>query len=131
MRDDELAREYCRKKNRLFIWNSAVTLGFILVMGFSFSIPLRKFAVDIGMTENSVIVISIYFLLFYCAYFLVMLGLRYYEGVVLEREFNGGNQSFREWFLPVLKREGLTFLVLLPVVQTAIFCWKPVRQDGG
>lgn len=119
MRDDERAREYCRKKNMMFLWNSAVTLGFISVMGFGFSIPLRKFVT--GMTENSVIVITLYFFLFYCAYFLVTLGLKYYEGIVLERKFNGTDQNLPEWFTQVLKREGLTFLLLLPVIQTVYF----------
>ena len=119
MRDDESAREYCRKKNMLFLWNCAVTLVFLLIMVFGFSIPLRKFSTQ--LTENSVIVISLYFFLFYCLYVLSTFGLKYYEEVVLERKLNGVQRDFLSWTRQMLKREGLIFLGLLPAVQMIYF----------
>ena len=110
---------YSKIKNLLFILNIAFALIFFFIMSYSFSRPLREGITY--FTGNTVIVITIYFLLFYFSYFLFVFVLRYFEGFVLENRIKKRKQKFRSWLRGLIHKEIITFSLLLVGAQVIYF----------
>ncbi len=110
---------YSKKKNLLFVLNIAFTLLFFFIMSYSFSRPLRDSVTY--FTGNTIIIITIYFLLFYFSYFLFIFALRYFEGFVLENRTKKRKQKFLIWLRRLIHKEIITFALLLIGVQVIYF----------
>lgn len=110
---------YSKIKNLFFILNIVFTLFFLFIMSYSFSRPLRECITY--FTGNTIIVITIYFLLFYFSYFLFVFVLKYFEGFVLEKHVNKRKQKFRSWLRGLIHKEIITFTFLLVGVQVVYF----------
>ncbi|MCG2712845.1 MAG: M48 family metalloprotease [Candidatus Omnitrophica bacterium] len=115
----EVSGFYSKMKNLLFILNIAFTLVFLFVMSYSFSRLLRE-AITY-FTGNTIIVITIYFLLFYLLYFLFIFVLKYIEGFVLENRIKQRKQKFQSWLRRLINKEIITFSFLLVGVQVIYF----------
>ncbi len=116
MQTETVDNPYCRKKDQLFLVNLGITFLFLVVMMYSFSLPLRNMIGEI--TESSIIVIALYFLASYLFYFIFTFGLKYYEGFILKHKFELSRQSFKEWIRQLAKKEGFIFCLLLVFVQS-------------
>jgi len=119
MYNEEEQKQYYRLKNWLILIHLGLTLVFLFIMAYSFSLPLKE-AVNV-ITRNSVIVITIYIFLFYILYFIFTFGLKFYEGFVAERKFQSSVEPFGKWIKGLVKKEGIIYCEFLVIVQMAYF----------
>ncbi|MBI4846867.1 MAG: hypothetical protein HY810_10430 [Candidatus Omnitrophica bacterium] len=108
-------KDYTLRKNLVFLIHIAITFLFLFVMAFSFSRSFRGLAEVI--TSNLFIIITIYFFLFYAAYFFSVLGLKYYEDFFLENKWRNNLKDIKEWFRALVRKESKRYFILLLVVQ--------------
>lgn len=102
-----------------FILNLAATFLFFFIMSYSFSRPLREMITK--FTGNTIIVITVYFVLFYFFYFLFVFILRFLEGFVLANHLRDKKQKFKAWITILVQKEIITFVLLLVGVQVVYF----------
>ncbi|MCP4649003.1 MAG: M48 family metalloprotease [PVC group bacterium] len=119
MYDEDDSRTYCRIRDKFFFINCGVTALFFVIMTFSFSVPLYQFVM--AMTENSVIVITIYTFIFYIAYFIFTFGLKYYVEFFLKQKLGMLEQELSVWIKDVVKKEATIFCIFLVCVQIIYF----------
>jgi len=119
MHNEEGQKQYYRLKNWSILIHFAITLLFLFIMAYSFSLPLKD-AINV-ITRNSVIVVTIYLFLFFILYFIFTFGLKFYEGFVAERKFKSAVEPFGKWIKELAKKEGIIYCKFLVIVQIAYF----------
>ncbi|MFH2137889.1 MAG: M48 family metalloprotease [Candidatus Omnitrophota bacterium] len=118
MKDDTRAY-YSKKKNNLLFVKAGLTFLFLLLMVFSFAIPLRNFIT--AFTENSVIVITVYSLLVCLFYVVFTGGVKYYEEFFLKTKLDLSDQSLTEWLRQAAIDETIFFSIFFVSAQMIYF----------
>ena len=114
MLDELLAKFNSNKKTIFFIVDIAIAFIYLFIMAYSFSRPLRD--IVSFLTGNSIIVITIYFLVFHVLYFIVSLPLKYFRDLTYIKTNN-----FIDWIKIVFKKEISVFFALFFVIQVIYF----------
>ncbi|MBU4306081.1 MAG: M48 family metalloprotease [Candidatus Omnitrophica bacterium] len=108
-----------QKKAILFFFYVGITFLYFFLMAYSLSHPLQQ-AVN-TITENSIIVITIYLFLFYAGYILFTLVPKYYEEYILCGESERRSQGVFAWLEHIVKQELVVFFPFLFIVQVVYF----------
>ncbi len=100
------AKRYSRSKLAVGLLKLLASFAFLLVFLFS-GASARLHALVSPLTDNYYLQLGSYLLVFMATYWVVLLGLDFYSGVVLEHRYGLSNQTTVRWFL----REGLQWLL--------------------
>ncbi|MBM3255004.1 MAG: M48 family metallopeptidase [Candidatus Omnitrophica bacterium] len=106
------AQRYCRIKYILAI----VETGYIVVLlflftGLGFSTSLVKYLS--GLVQNSFLLLAVYIIVVYLAYYLLGFPLNLYQSFLLEHKFGLSNQKMKDWLKDQAKSSLLFYLIAL------------------
>lgn len=111
------AKEYNVIKNFLFVANTFLVIGMFFVIAMTgLSIFVRAY-MRLAM-HNTIALNGACFLLLYAAMNLFLFPLELYEGFILEHQFKLSKQNFFNWFSDYLKKNAITFLFALIIVES-------------
>jgi STE24 endopeptidase len=114
-RAPDRAKQYSRSKLAVDILKLA--LGFVLLLAFLLSgASSELYGLFRRLTERYHLQLSGYLLVFSAAYYLLLLGLDFYSGVVLERRYGLSNQTWAGWLARSAKEWGLSALLIVGVL---------------
>jgi STE24 endopeptidase len=112
---DHRAKEYSRSKLALGILKMA--LGFLFLAVFLLSGASGELAGFLRrLSANYHLQLSGYLLVFSAGYYLLFLGLDFYDDVVLERRYGLSNQTTAGWLIRSAKEWGLSTLLVVGVL---------------
>ncbi len=117
------AKEYCRIKNWIVLTNLLLTLGILLlILGTGLGNGLLRVA---SKFNNPWAQLFIYFLSFSIVFFVFQFPLSFYSGYLIEKKYELTNHSLQSWFLDALKRELLSFVLALAMIELLYwFIWR-------
>jgi STE24 endopeptidase len=106
------AKEYSRQKIRLAVYQLLLTLAFLIVMHIcGVSVFLRD--VVVHWSQNFYIQVGIYLVLFGVIYYLLFVGLDFYDGFLLEHKFLLSTQTKLGWLKQTIKKWLLSLATFL------------------
>ncbi|MFC1808518.1 M48 family metallopeptidase [Candidatus Omnitrophota bacterium] len=114
------AKEYSAIKVKLTILNcvfTVVVLSALIIFGWSQSFFDTAYSIFVNPFLN----IAIYFIIFSLYLYVVAFPLSYYGSFFLEHKFELSNQTFGHWFLEGLKKEALTILFGIILIEVLYF----------
>lgn len=114
------AKKYSTIKYSLAISEAIFILGLLFL--FQWSGLSRFLAAFIPRTlHNNYIVLPVYILVAYCAYYILAFPLNYYHSFVLEHKFSLSRQSLRDWFIDQLKAGIISSIISVILLEAFYF----------
>ncbi len=111
----EKARRYSNRKYTLAIVNLVYLLGLLLVFaGSGLSSKLAQGL--LRLTDESYLVIPLYFFVIYAVYYLLDWPLNFYQSYILEHKFSLSRQKIRDWLMDQLKSGIISYIIGLILI---------------
>lgn len=121
------AKNYQAYRNRLYITGLGLSLGgLLLCLWTGWTFLFKDWA--LALSGHPAAAVFFYFLFFSLYFFVLEFPLAFYSGHVIERRFGLSNQSLRSWLGEELKRELLSFLFFLALVEALYFFLRTLPQ---
>ena len=123
--NEEIARakRYSKIKNRLILANICLTFAFLIIMH-SLGVSNSLKDLVMGWAENFYLQIALYITLFFGVFYIITFSLDLYDGFFVEHKFSLSNQTFSGWLKDNLRKEILSFIIFLLVVELIYLCLR-------
>jgi STE24 endopeptidase len=111
------AKQYARIRLKLTLLSTL--LSFVILAVFNFT-PLSQFLAHLSKQANAdwKIQTAIFFILFSIIFYIAEFPLHFFSSFTLEHRFQLSNQSLAQWIREELKRQFLSFVLVLTLVVT-------------
>jgi len=110
--DLQRAKEYSKRKIQLTMIELLLTVAFLLTMLLAGASQFLKDTTE-GWTRNFYLNVVLYLGIFTGIYYLLFVGLAFYDGFLLEHKFELSNQTVFRWVKTSIKKGLLSLLMLL------------------
>ncbi len=109
-KDKNKIKAYSSLKHRLYFLSLVFNIGILLIFILSgLNSDLRNFIA--GASVNFYLKLSIFYILFTIAFFILGLPLDYHDGYAAEQRYNLSTQSKKEWLKDTLKKFGVSLVI--------------------
>ncbi len=97
-----IARRYHNEHLFVNIISSVASIAIIILI-IKFQISQKFFYLITDLTDSRIVQASLYFIAFYCLYFLISLPFGFFSGYKIEHKYNFSTQTLKEWVKDQIK----------------------------
>ena len=123
IRSSDRAKRYSTIKYSLAIIETLYLLLLLfLFQGLGLSMALARHLLESSTPQF--LVIPVYLLIIYIAYYLLNFPFNFYHSFLLERKFSLSEQKIKDWFLDQLKAGAISYIILLILVMAFYYAQR-------